>query len=68
MQGYKAQAGAYADLLETGDGGKPCWIDSYQPSSLPLPPPMDSVSTATRPHTPGPTPGTYLAHSQANPF
>ena len=27
MQGYKAQAGAYADLLETGDGGGPCWID-----------------------------------------
>ena len=68
--GYKAQAGAYADLLESGDQAQPCWIDEYRtlictPSHhvwLPAYTPSE-VS-----HAWSDAWLTYLAHKQANPF
>jgi hypothetical protein len=69
LQGYKAQAGAYADLLETGDDGGPCWIDSYR--TLIVTPNFHkwiSFDEYEASHAWADAWQTYLAHKQANPF
>ena len=69
MQGYKAQAGAYADLLESGDGGGPCWIDSYQTLIVtPSHHQWISFDGYEASHAWSDAWNTYLAHKQANPF
>ena len=69
MQGYKAQAGAYADLLETGDQAEPCWIENYQ--TLIITPSHHqwlSFDGYEASHAWQDAWCTYLAHKQANPF
>ena len=70
VKGYRAQAGAYADLLETGDQSQPCWIDEYRtlivtPSHHVWLPAMDPYEVS---HAWADAWQTYLAHKQANPF
>jgi len=67
--GYKAQAGAYADLLETGDRGKPCWIDNYRTLIVtPSHHEWISFNGVEASHAWSDAWLTYSAHKQANPF
>ena len=70
VKGYRAQAGAYADLLETGDQSQPCWIDESRtlivtPSHHQWLPAMDPYEVS---HAWSDAWCTYLAIKQANPF
>lgn len=70
VQGYKAQAGAYADLLESGDQAQPCWIDEFR--TLIVTPShhqwLDGYTPYEVSHAWQDAWLTYLAHKQANPF
>ena len=70
VEKYKAQAGAYFMLLNSGDDGGPVWVDHYRtlivkPDEVVWLPEMDGVACSTEWSNSWLT---YLAHKQVNPF